>query len=77
MGRCNKISSQSTSKSKSLPKCEMAETLSDLEAAARKAKVGLWSDPEPVAHWYWRKAELDWKKANPKRPSKAIRAKLD
>jgi endonuclease YncB( thermonuclease family) len=29
--------------------------LEQLEAAARKAKCGLWADPHPVPPWEWRK----------------------
>lgn len=29
-------------------------TLYDLQAEARRARVGLWTDPDPVAPWQWR-----------------------
>ncbi|MBG6082703.1 thermonuclease family protein [Rubrivivax gelatinosus] len=29
-------------------------TLYDLQAAARRARAGLWADPAPVAPWQWR-----------------------
>ena len=31
--------------------------LRELEADARRAKRGLWVDPNPVAPWVWRKAQ--------------------
>ena len=31
--------------------------LRELEADARRAKRGLWVDPDPVAPWVWRKAQ--------------------
>jgi len=30
------------------------DKLEALEEAARKAKIGLWSQPKPVAPWEWR-----------------------
>ena len=30
----------------------------DLEIAARKKKVGLWRDKDPIAPWNWRKSKL-------------------
>ena len=58
-------------------KYDKSKELTDLEAAARKAKVGLWSDAAPVAPWDWRAAETERKKDNPKRPSKAGSARRD
>ncbi|WP_332018573.1 thermonuclease family protein, partial [Kaistella sp.] len=29
----------------------------DLETAARKKKVGLWRDKDPIAPWNWRKSK--------------------
>jgi hypothetical protein len=31
--------------------------LARLEAEARKARVGLWSDPNPIPPWEWRRGE--------------------
>lgn len=31
--------------------------LDDLEQKAREAKVGLWSEPDPIAPWEWRRAQ--------------------
>lgn len=33
------------------------KTYGELEETARKARVGLWRDKEPVAPWVWRKQE--------------------
>lgn len=35
-----------------------SEVYSNLEKAARKAGVGLWKEPHPVAPWNWRKPAL-------------------
>ena len=35
-----------------------SENYADLEAAARKKKIGLWRDKDPVAPWNWRKSKL-------------------
>ncbi len=32
------------------------ETLAEAERQARKARVGIWSEPEPVAPWRYRAA---------------------
>ena len=34
-----------------------SENYADLEAAARKKKIGLWRDKDPVAPWNWRKSK--------------------
>ena len=34
-----------------------SENYADLEAAARKKKVGLWRDKDPIAPWNWRKSK--------------------
>ena len=54
---------------------DKTKELAELEAAARKAKIGLWSEPAPVAPWDWRQAEAVRKKANPKRPNKVSPAR--
>jgi endonuclease YncB( thermonuclease family) len=35
-------------------KYDKSKSLAEAEAAARKAKRGLWADPNPVAPWEWR-----------------------
>ena len=35
-----------------------SENYADLEAAARKKKIGLWRDKDPIAPWNWRKSKL-------------------
>ena len=56
---------------------DKSKELAELEAAARKSKIGLWSDPDPVAPWDWRATEAERTKSNPKRPSKARPARRD
>ena len=34
-----------------------SENYADLEAAARKKKIGLWRDKDPIAPWNWRKSK--------------------
>lgn len=34
-----------------------SENYADLETAARKKKIGLWRDKDPVAPWNWRKSK--------------------
>jgi micrococcal nuclease len=42
------------------------EQLRELEEAARKAKRGLWADPDPVPPWEWRSRTLVRMSADPK-----------
>jgi endonuclease YncB( thermonuclease family) len=44
------------------PYAPHAATLSRLEARARAARVGLWSQPNPVPPWDWRKGDVSRKR---------------
>lgn len=39
------------------PRYSRDPALAALEAAARKARVGLWADPHPQAPWEWKRAQ--------------------
>jgi endonuclease YncB( thermonuclease family) len=39
------------------PRYSRDPVLAALEAAARKARVGLWADPHPQAPWDWKRAQ--------------------
>jgi endonuclease YncB( thermonuclease family) len=45
-------------------KYDSRRSMAEKESAAKAARVGLWSDPSPIAPWEWRKMDKESRKAS-------------